>query len=704
MGIINELDLHVANLIAAGEVVERPASCVKELVENALDAGATEITVEIKRGGVQFLRVTDNGCGIAREDLPIALKRHATSKIRNENDLDGIMTLGFRGEALAAIASVSNLKIMTKRTEDESGSVLISECGRVVSVSDAGCRNGTTVIVENLFENVPARRKFLKKDSSEAMAVISLCEKLALSRPDVSFRMISDNVQKFITAGDKKLLNAIRAVLGREFSQRLFEVNSLTLGIEVIGYIGRPEAMKASRNLQIYFINGRYFKSRSITAAIEQAFDSYSEAGKFPTCVLMINIHPALVDVNVHPTKLEVKFSNERAVFDAVFCAVKNTLIATNNNSEYFETGNMKESDRSYYNAFVPIEDRNSGEADIEKSVANAPEPIHSAADESFISLFSPSAYNSDISVGASDHQMPSAQSPNSVKERENVPTPLYKEENKSTYTPFFDSDLLFASKEKDEVSINADDKDDKKESEHTASVRNDDVFALDSSDKEINTEKSTGGFYIGKTAVLERASETIPEYRIIGVAFNAYIFVELDKKTLVIDKHAAHERIIFESMKLMAKRRESAMQMLLIPSEIKLSREEMSTLVQWQDEVRDCGFGFSFDEEECLLVLTEIPSFMTLKRAEDMIQTVIADLSAYGTAANITKERFFEESLYQASCKSAMKAGIPDDDIHIKWLVESMLSLPDIRYCPHGRPVAFEMTKNDIEKFFKRT
>ncbi|MBO7177060.1 MAG: DNA mismatch repair endonuclease MutL, partial [Clostridia bacterium] len=327
MGKINVLSFAVANLIAAGEVVDRPASVIKELMENAVDAGSTRITIEIQNGGVTFMRVSDNGCGMSAEDLPIAVRRHATSKIREAEDLDGILTLGFRGEALAAIASVSHLRIFSKPHGAPLGAMLESYGGENVTMTELGCSDGTTVIVEDLFANVPARRKFLKKDATEAMAVTANVEKVALSRPDIAFRLIVDGNVRLETAGDGDLRHAVYAVFGREFASRLIEINSgEENGIRVSGFISRPDNVKSNRNFQNYFINGRYVKSKTACAAVEQAYCSYMPPEKFPCCVLNLQITPAAVDVNVHPAKLEVKFSNEKPVFEAIYYAVRNAL------------------------------------------------------------------------------------------------------------------------------------------------------------------------------------------------------------------------------------------------------------------------------------------------------------------------------------------------------------------------------------------
>ena len=326
MGKINVLSFEVANLIAAGEVVDRPASAIKEMMENAIDAGASRITVEIQNGGVTFMRVSDNGHGMPPEDLPMAIRRHATSKISQAEDLDGIATLGFRGEALAAIAAVSRLRILSKTPDAALGAQMDVHCGEIVDIVERGCAVGTTVIAEDLFANVPARRKFLKRDVTEAMAVTANVEKIALSHPEISFRLIIDGNVKLETAGDGSLKSAVWSIFGKDFASRLIEVDGEYEGITVKGYIGRPDNARPNRNYQNFFINSRYIKSKTASAALEQAFTSFVAPDKFPCCVLFIGLNPTRVDVNVHPAKLEVKFTNEKPVFESVYYAVRQAL------------------------------------------------------------------------------------------------------------------------------------------------------------------------------------------------------------------------------------------------------------------------------------------------------------------------------------------------------------------------------------------
>ncbi|MGM9647398.1 MAG: DNA mismatch repair endonuclease MutL [Eubacteriales bacterium] len=798
MGIINVLDFQVANLIAAGEVVERPASAVKELLENALDAGATEITVEIKRGGTTFIRVSDNGFGIAREDMPVAIRRHATSKIATERDLDGITTLGFRGEALAAISSVSAMRIMSRRKEDTVGTVLTAEGGLVTDLSDAGCKPGTTVIVEELFANVPARRKFLKKDSSEAMAVASIVEKIALSRPDIAFKFISDGAVKLQTRGDGKVASTIYAVMGREFASKLIEVNSLTDGIEVRGYIGTPINVRANRNFQNFFLNNRYIKSKTATAALEQAFNSYMETEKFPCCVLHIYIHPSFVDVNVHPTKMEVKFSNERLVFDAVYCAVRNALEEATDRPEIkFEPHHMTPDQRSIYNAFVPVYDRISdteGKALTQKQLFDdTPEPISQAEGipqetAQFVppeQLPTPNAAQAlpqepspiqdaaqilptDLSQESeancppapplpTDADVPPARGGLSLSLDELAETvvpetaPLPSAPSASAdapaaavspatvrYNPLF-ADLQF-----EDIPVAPFERA-PSEASGNRSVANaavlgtavadgsvadapasgapapaapaftapaTDVQSAPSSDEArpaltdvFGRMSEPGSFLFNLSAGAERKSgEEEKPYRILGIAFHAYVFVESEDAVLMIDKHAAHERILFEDMKRIMREQAGTLQLLMLPLEIPVGKEEIAAAEEYRAEISAAGFAFEINVESSTLFCTQIPSLLTTDRAADLLVAMIGSLANGTGSVDVTRKAYFEEALYQASCKAAVKAGRIDRDEDVAWVVARLFETPDILYCPHGRPVALVLKKSRIEHYFKRT
>lgn len=671
MGIINVLDIHVANLIAAGEVVDRPASAVKELIENSIDAGASKITVEIKKGGIAFIRVCDNGKGMSKEDVPVCIQRHATSKISNQWDLGKIMTLGFRGEALAAISSVSKVRIMTKRHEDKTGTLMMCNPGEEVVIAETGCPDGTTVIVEELFANVPARRKFLKKDMTEGMAVSNVVEKLALSRPDISFKFISDDAVKFSTAGDGKLANAIYALYGRDFIKKMTAVNWQTEGVKVYGYIGNPDNVKNNRNHQILFVNDRFVRNKTVSAALEQSYDSYIPEGKFPCCVLKIELHPAFVDANVHPTKAEVKFSDERQIFEAVYSTVRGTLeksvtrpeIISNNDTpldfELPETTKVREG-INIINSFVPVEEREervkpeklsfTNEMKIETDFVsfeekkNAPETKKEKEPEFFVD-------EPEITTPKLDHVV-----------QGNRPLTIT------------DSFIGSVAEEQSESSP---------------------------SDKYIGRAESPMGKYSYDSSV-SGEENTLPFYRIMGEAFFSYIFVEMADKVLIIDKHAAHERMIFEELKSNMKKKRNVLQFLLIPEHISLDSLEKAAAMEYYDDISAVGFEMRW-EESGELMLYAVPVGLEIGAAVDLFMTVCSRLSQGTGSAELSKDIVFEKALYQASCKAAIKAGRPDAEEDREAFVKKLMSLPDIRYCPHGRPVAFEMTKDSIEKLFKR-
>ena len=828
MGIINVLEPQVANLIAAGEVVDRPASVIKELLENAIDSGADAVTVEIRHGGISLIRVSDNGCGMSREDVPVCIKRHATSKIHSERDLDSIVTLGFRGEALAAIGAVSTLRIITKQKNSSMGTALTCVGGEIREITETGAQNGTTVIVEELFANIPARRKFLKKDTSEALACAAVVEKIALSRPDISLKFISDGNLKFSTSGDKKLINAIYAVLGRDFAHKLTAVHGKTGGIEVTGYIGTPENVRANRNYQNFFINGRYIKSRTAMAALEQAYSSYIPSDKFPVCVLELRIHPALVDVNVHPAKLEVKFSNEQAVFDAVYSAVLTSLENSTVRPEFKLGSDKNKKDSKIIGAFIPLKETRGAVSDgkgeqmtikdfNQRSQAvsnlhlynaqteelpphlrfssgkekqdNVPLPFsvdNSLVDEitssggeqlkadvfvkkvdiipSDQAKTSPAVRNpgenkgtetekSNFHSGAgitygnnsrntdansaesaifSDNSVDQSISGNhSVKSEsqiQNESFPVKPEAQNNTGksdNPDYVWDNSEISKKtgylsgnngkseifgvKPEINVSNSEKSDYKSvfenSDHKV------ITALtDSKDKFYKADISVPDEFpeMGESEQPETAekfgfkSSGVPEYRILGEIFSSYVLVETEEKLLMIDKHAAHERILFEDMRRNISGQAES-QMLLVPLSVSLTGEETAALEEYGEKISAMGFMFEATEDKGKCNVTAIPSGLSGAEAETLFVTVLGKLADGTGNAEITGKLFFEQALYQASCKAAIKAGRIYDESHLKWICDRLLSDEKIRFCPHGRPVAFEITQSEIEHWFKR-
>ncbi len=657
MGIINVLDFSVANLIAAGEVVDRPASVIKELLENSIDAGADDITVEIKCGGVSFMRVSDNGKGISKEDMPVAIKRHATSKIKDANDLSSILTLGFRGEALAAIASVSKLRIMSKTRECSVGYILESEGGEVKGIAEAGCPDGTTVIVENLFENVPARLKFLKKDTTEAMAVSAYVEKIALSRPDISIKLIIDGNMKFMTSGDSKLYNVIYVLFGRDFAKRLIPVELKHETIRVWGYISTPDNIRANRNFQNFFINGRYIKSKTVSAALEQAYSTFIPADKFPCAVLNLDISPSSVDVNVHPAKLEVKFSNEKLIFDSVYSTVRQALESKIERPElkmYASSGSYHTSDYTKkLNPFVPIgENREVTKEQIGFTYQS----------------FNLGANKKDIESNVDTAEIPiSKPSYGDVSKEYLYSNPVTEcDEHKAPFDDPFKSSITDYAK--------------------FTEVKPTDKFA------EIKPRDPV------ESIIVENKT---PHFRLIGEAFYSYVFAELEDSVLIIDKHAAHERIIFEELKNNLKNKQVVSQYLLAPIDVILTDTEASAISEYADEIKQTGFEFKVYGNT--VSITEIPIELDHAGVVPMIET-IADRLSNGTGnVALSKEMIYEKALFQASCKAAVKIGHKHDEEYINWICERVIKLDIIKFCPHGRPVAFELTKRDFERQFKR-
>ena len=663
MGKINVLSFAVANLIAAGEVVDRPASVIKELLENAIDAGATRVTVEIQHGGITFMRVADNGCGMSGEDLPVAIRRHATSKIKNAADLDGIATLGFRGEALAAIASVSDLRIITRTADATYGTCLVAKAGEVVEITEQGAPVGTTVIVENLFGNVPARRKFLKKDVSEAIAVSTYVEKIALSRPDIAIRLIIDGNMKLDTAGDGELKSAMYAVFGREFVSRMLPVEGSGDGILIKGFISRPDHVRPKRNYENFFINGRYVNCRTAAAALEQAYVSFCPPERFPCCVLNITINPAAVDVNVHPAKLEVKFSNERPVFEAVYASVRTALEADSTRPDI----RLAKAAPSPVNAFVPIEEgKREGLAarqiSIDHTVGATPQAKATPQ---------PSGSATFAHMSAAEYAQKYAGGFSAPTTRAAAPLQYRaKEPIKTAAVP----------SEKPVPPVS-------KATEAAAAV------------SQVTSNEATVQTPAVSTTALPEAA---PVWRIIGEAFHAYVIVECDDKLLLIDKHAAHERVLFEELRAKLLTREDATQILLLPLVLHISAEDAALLEAYRAEISAIGFAFTVSAHS--VSVNEIPEGLKPAEAGELLLSLPQTLAEGTGNATLSRDILFEKALYQGACKAAIKAGREYPPEYVKWLVERLMALPDITVCPHGRPVAMVLSHVNIDHQFKRS
>ena len=685
MGKINVLSFAVANLIAAGEVVDRPASVIKELLENAIDSGAKQITVEIKNGGITYMRVSDNGCGIEADDLPIAIKRHATSKIKTSDDLMKILTLGFRGEALAAIASVSDLRIISKTEDAVYGAMIEAHAGEITEYSEQAARQGTTVIVENLFANIPARRKFLKRDATESSAIATILEKIAFSHPEIAFRFISDGNVKLETPGDGKLENVIYTIMGKQMQNAMIYVDSEINDIRVQGYIGRSDTVKSNRNYQNFFINNRYIKSKLAIAAIEQAYTSYLAPEKFPCCVLNLTINPATVDINVHPTKLEVKFANEKPVFEAIYHTVKSALEENTTRPE------IKIGSRNG-DTFTRIS------ADQYKSIAearpisNAFAPIVNSKKEEQIEQLN---YTQIATASSNEHSEPVVEKSSPVvAENPKVPS----DEAKVMHEKYVNmSSEEFAKLPAQEVLASY--------INYLQNIKdpNEELVDWDTVDNASSNEQENKASNVQPIIVDDpKNTPTIPVYRIVGEVFNSYLIVERDDKMLIIDKHAAHERIIFEKNKEMMKSKEPSSQILIAPIEIMLTSAEISVVNDYLVEFEK--LGFKLQAKKYSILIYSIPTELASCDVQDTISTMINRIKDGLGNAKLTRDILFEKALYQASCKAAIKAGREYVEAHTEWIVEQLMRIPDITFCPHGRPVAMELSKRNLDRQFERT
>jgi len=724
MGKINVLSFAVANLIAAGEVVDRPSSVIKELIENSVDSGADRITVEIMRGGISFMRVSDNGCGMTPEDLPVAVKRHATSKIRTAADLDGITTLGFRGEALAAICAVADVRIISKVRGSEMGAIYEISCGRDGELSERGASDGTTVIVENLFANVPARLKFLKKDTTEALSVGSVVEKEALAHPEIAFSYISDGVVKLETSGNGELSSAVRSVFGKVYSDGMLNVDDEREGVRVKGFICSPMQVRPNRNYENFFINGRYVKSKTAMAALEQAYKSYIPPEKFPGCVLDIEIAPNAVDVNVHPSKLEVKFSNERPVFDAIYFAVRRALTENERRPELGFDPNDHMPSVSFTpqrasDAFVPVRNGGGSGEQLEINSKTDDVDITKKTEEKAVvpDYVPPSEYikKFDPSTAAEKPYLNGTRPPENIREYaeylayrgDNIEIGI--DDETTGFEGYVSPGIDYVEPEIVRQMFGEDDAKKDAEGKNAASSLNIGESASENADStsDDNVIKETVALDdAGAPCVSEKptAHEELPciDYRIVGELFNSYIIVEKGDTSLIIDKHAAHERLNFERFKARLEATDRAVVMLAVPRDVMLMSGEVAAIEEYRQEIEKTGFDFTTSRNA--VSLTAIPEGLELDEAVMMIESFAGDLADASGNIELTHKLIFEKALYQASCKASIKAGRVYPPEYINYVVGELMKHPDITYCPHGRPVAFEMKKSALDHRFKRT
>lgn len=635
MARINILPKEIYQLIAAGEVVERPSSVVKEMIENSLDAGAKNITLEIKNGGSTYIRITDDGCGIERDDVRKVFISHATSKISKKDDLNSIATLGFRGEAMASISAVSKVELLTKAENEEIGTRYEIAGGEELEFDDAGCPNGTTIVVRDIFFNTPARMKFLKKDVTEGNQVAGIVDRMAISHPEISFRFIRDGKQILITSGNGDLKSTVYSVLGKEMSDSLMSVDYSFNDMRITGFVSKPTASRKSRAGQYFYINNRIVKSKTAMAALEQAYKNTIMVGRFPACVLNIELNPAQVDVNVHPAKTEVRFANEKPIFDLVYYAVKTAI----------------ENDRTV------------------KEVEFKDNPIYRQESKNVYQNNDNKSFQAKFDFFKKKDEPPSQQVIK-TKPREDF---WQVEASKPEYKIARDE------KSKARVDINIE----YEEPEEISTAKSKDAPKERDIEKVVITDEKDN-------------ENVIPNFKLIGEAFKTYLIVEIENELYFIDKHAAHERMNFERFKAQAT---VETQMLLAPVVVNLTKDEFIAISENVELIKKCGFEFEeFGESQ--IIVRAIPSLVDGDSVKDLMLEIAQKLLEHKT--DILPDKI-DWIYHSASCRGAVKAGDYTSRQEQEMFVKKLLSMPNIRFCPHGRPVFIKMSKYDIEKQFGR-
>ncbi len=665
---INILPKEVYSLIAAGEVVERPLSIVKEMIENSIDAGSKHITVEIKNGGTTYIRITDDGCGIAKEDVKKVFISHATSKIADAEDLNSILTLGFRGEAMASISAVAKVELLTRVSGEELGTRYEIHGGREMDFADAGCPEGTTIVVRDIFFNVPARMKFLKKDVTEGNSVQGIVERMAISHPEISFRFIREGRQVLVTSGNGDLKGTVYSVFGKELSDTLVPVDYAFEGMRVTGFVSRPHQSRKSRAMQFFFINSRLVKSTTAMAALEQAYKNNIMVGRYPACVLNIEIDAKLIDVNVHPAKIEVRFVNEKPVFNLIYYGVK-TAIETGDSVKEADFGTSYDG-RPYKNL-----EKHSVKVDfLKKEEPPKQMKFSSKPLNDFWQVASPSKsieHKRKDSYGNAEDYVISAG--NTLDKLDNAITTDYS------------------------VSVKIDFSDSEKKQDNS-----EDVILIDDSqsagERLFGIADNTPDKDNSDVIEIKAENEIAPEFTVVGEAFNTYIIVQIENNLYYIDKHAAHERMNFERLKAQAKDNIST-QILLAPVAVKLSAEEYSVVTENLPLLAKCGI-IAEDFGNMTVIVREIPSLLEGADAKDLIIETAGKLLEHKTDLEPDKMDWIFHSV---SCRSAVKGGDYTTPEERELFVKKLLSMPNIRYCPHGRPVMIKISKYEIEKQFGR-
>lgn len=694
MGKIVLLDDSTINKIAAGEVIERPASVVKEIVENSIDAGATNITVEIKNGGISYIRVTDNGKGIMQDDMEIAFERHATSKIRSADDLDDVKSMGFRGEALASIAEIAKVELISKTAQSDNGYRVLIEGGKVLESSEYGCPNGTTITIENLFFNTPVRYKFLKKDFTESGYIEDVVTRIALVHPEIAIRLVNTGKTIVQTSGNGDLKSVIYNIYGKDIAENLINIDYTYEGMRVSGVIGKPVISRSNRTNQLFFVNKRYVKDKTLSGAAEQGFKGFITIGKHGFLILNIDMDPHLVDVNVHPAKLEVRFQEDNKVFKAVYHAIKDglsnvDLVANTssidgidhpekNNNEKPETFNFL-NNTSFRDAIKPIERTSEIKSQVANSVDEKFEDVMSRINkiQNMINITN----KVEPKTETTEAQIPEEkivenktyETQNSAINLENTKS---EDAEKIDETQFMDmyEKMFGTAVKKNEVSEKVEDE----VKEFQPITKNDNISVF-----EDNTEYKLQ-----------------PEYKYIGIAFNTYIIIEIKQDLYIIDQHAAHERIMYEKIKKnYYNENDKDSQLMLLPDIITLTNKEMGIYKDNREMFRKAGF--MVDEfGENTIKLSGVPTILLDLETKELFLEALDEIN---TVARTARQEIEEKFIATVACKAAVKAHMVLERQEVEALLNELLVLPNPFTCPHGRPTAIRMTKNDIEKKFSR-
>ena len=689
MGNIVLLDDNTINKIAAGEVIERPASVVKELMENSIDAGATAITVEIRNGGISYIRITDNGKGIAPDDMEIAFERHATSKIRKAEDLETVKSMGFRGEALASIAAIAHVELVSKTEDDNIGHKIVVEGGKILEIEDSASQKGTTITVSNLFFNTPVRYKFLKKDFTEAGYIEDAVTRIAIANPNIAIKLINGNKTIIQTNGNGDLKTVIYTIYGKEIAEGLLEVNYEYEGIKVTGAIGKPEIARNNRSYQMFFVNKRYIKDKTLSAGVEQAFKGLIPIGKYGVVVLNIEIEPNKIDVNVHPTKLEIRFQEEQKVFKAIYHSVKDTLLKGDLVKEVEREPVVEEQKLEVNQEPVKLEENQiKTEQVVEPKVET--EDIKKSG---FMGLFKKKEKDADEFIeNYSTNTLQEIFAEKSAGQPEEVEIPTQEQKNKM-------EDIIEKQKELENPKVEEPTSKDFDEMYVKTFGKLPETQKIEENSNKIDVKTLKE---VENISVFEEKENynTIPKYKFIGALFSTYLVIEMKDEIYIIDQHAAHERVMYEKVKKnFYNNMEKDSQIMLLPDIIELSHKERAIVKENTDLFKKAGFIIEeFGDNTIRLI--GVPSLCMDLDTKELFLEILDEIDTVAITAKQEKEDKFISTI---ACKAAVKANMKLTNEEVDTLMRQLLVLPNPFTCPHGRPTAIKMTRYDIERKFNR-